>query len=245
MKKQKGKLNLNNHEGYFDLIEDEVHVIGVGATGSWAVHALYRMGIPNIHVYDFDHIESKNNQNQSFHPDEVGLQKVDAIFNQFESISIENPIIPHDVKIESIDDFDFSSGKPHTVFLLTDSIDSRLSIAKELEKDQNLTTIIETRLTVSASDIYLFNPLTDVIDGKYTRWQENLADLKKVIATPEYQEGAELTPCGSPLAIGTTAMITGALAVNVYIDFIKNNTQIDMPFQYYMDSRSFMASIGE
>jgi hypothetical protein len=237
------ELNLNNQEGYINLIEDEVHVIGVGATGSWAVHALMRIGIKNIHVYDFDHIETKNNQNQSFHSDEVGLQKVDAMFNQFESETLSNPIIPHDVKVEKFEDFDFSSGNSHTVFLLTDSVDSRLNIAKLLEEDTNLTNIIETRLTVSSSDIYIFSPNKDMVDGRYTKWKENLAELEKIVNSDEYKEGAELTPCGSPLAIGTTAMITGALAVNVYIDYIKNSTKVELPFRYYMDSRSFESMV--
>ena len=54
-----------------------IDVIGAGATGSRVVLALAKLGLDNIHVWDFDHVEAHNIANQVFGLADIGKLKID------------------------------------------------------------------------------------------------------------------------------------------------------------------------
>ena len=56
-----------------------VHIIGVGATGSFDAIALAKLGMPEIHVWDDDVVEINNTAGQAYGLDHDGQLKVEAI----------------------------------------------------------------------------------------------------------------------------------------------------------------------
>ena len=72
-------MDLSKQLEYFDptaLRDEEVHVIGLGAIGSHVCEMLARIGVENIHIYDFDTVEAHNIANQNYFYDDVGVLKV-------------------------------------------------------------------------------------------------------------------------------------------------------------------------
>src|SRR6185312_7810875 len=69
-----------------DLFDTPIHVIGAGATGSWLVLQLAKLGIKGelINVWDFDVIEDHNIPNQAFSIEQIGQPKVEALQNLIE-----------------------------------------------------------------------------------------------------------------------------------------------------------------
>jgi molybdopterin/thiamine biosynthesis adenylyltransferase len=62
-----------------ELARHRVTVIGTGSVGSWLCIQLAKLGVPEIHVYDPDHVGPENVPNQLFGPGDVGQPKVEAI----------------------------------------------------------------------------------------------------------------------------------------------------------------------
>src|SRR5215813_5940026 len=56
-----------------------IDVIGAGATGSRIVLSLAKLGLENIHVWDFDTVEGHNIANQAYGMGDIGKLKVDAL----------------------------------------------------------------------------------------------------------------------------------------------------------------------
>jgi tRNA A37 threonylcarbamoyladenosine dehydratase len=53
-------MNISKHAGFFDpltMIKSDIHIIGCGAVGSTVAEMLTRMGITELHLYDFDDVE--------------------------------------------------------------------------------------------------------------------------------------------------------------------------------------------
>lgn len=75
-------LDMRRHLDVFDPYkfgDTPVTVVGCGATGSWLVLQLAKLGISNITVYDFDVVEEHNIPNQLFGLYNVGHYKVLAL----------------------------------------------------------------------------------------------------------------------------------------------------------------------
>ena len=52
-------MDLSRHISVFNptAVKHDIHIIGVGATGSFVAMMLARMGVPVINIYDFDDVE--------------------------------------------------------------------------------------------------------------------------------------------------------------------------------------------
>ena len=61
------------------LSQIRILMIGAGGIGSFAAHALAKMGVENLQVWDKDLLESHNIPNQNFNLDQVGKSKVEAL----------------------------------------------------------------------------------------------------------------------------------------------------------------------
>src|SRR3989344_5433153 len=99
-----------------DKFKTPITVIGAGATGSYIVWLLAKMGCRDITVYDFDKVENHNLPNQIYSPSSVGKKKVDAL--------AETILSATGVKIKTVPKkFDFSQLRG-IVFVLTDTMAS-------------------------------------------------------------------------------------------------------------------------
>lgn len=81
------------------LLGQRVVVVGVGATGSFSVLALAKMGVTNITVYDYDEVSIENMNNQFYRKKDVGLSKVQALTNLIEDFT-EVRITGYNVKFD-------------------------------------------------------------------------------------------------------------------------------------------------
>ena len=107
-KKLFGEENLNHFHN------TKLLLLGVGGVGSFALDALYRTGITDITIVDFDEYEESNLNRQLGSEGNIGRIKVEALKEKYPEVT------PINVRItrEWIDEFDF---KPYDYIL--DAID--------------------------------------------------------------------------------------------------------------------------
>ena len=80
-------------------------LLGVGGVGSFALDSLYRTGITNITIVDFDTYEESNLNRQMGSEGNVGRVKVEALKEKYPKVEI----IHEKITETWIDEFDFSS----------------------------------------------------------------------------------------------------------------------------------------
>jgi len=180
---------------------ERIDVIGVGATGSYAVWFLAKIGMQNIHVWDDDTIESHNVPNQLYFMDQVGLKKVDALA---ENIKRATGVVikTHSVRFEGQEPL----GKH--VFLLVDTMAGRKMIwDKSIKMKLNVSTLVETRISSDQGRVYILSPF-------------NINHVRKWEATLCSDDEAEVSLCGTVPSIVTTASFIAAAAVWQFIKWL-------------------------
>ena len=82
---------------FFDATTYNVayHVIGCGAIGSHVCEMLARIGVPEVHLYDFDIVSPHNITNQMFTHNDIGSLKVDACEQAMKAINPDIIIHKH------------------------------------------------------------------------------------------------------------------------------------------------------
>lgn len=186
-----------------DEFETPVHIIGAGATGSWLVLMLAKMGIKDITVWDFDVIESHNIPNQAFAPKQIGIEKVNAlkvITKEFTNIDIE-------IKNEKVSGHQRLAG---IVFMLTDTMHSRKQIyEKAIKLNPAVQLLIETRMDFNGGRIYTIDPT-------------NLQHIKEYEKEFYTDDVATVSACGASTTIVATAIDISAHAVWNLINWHNN-----------------------
>lgn len=175
--------------------DTRVDVIGAGATGSAITLELAKLGIRNIHVWDFDNIEEHNLANQCFGTADIGRPKVEALAERCK-LDADVEIKIHNQKVEKGTRI---NGK--YVFLLVDSMAARKEIAEScLKRNLNTQLCIETRMGTEMGMIYAFNPnSTNQLKG----WTDTLyTDAEAVVSA-----------CGTSVTVGATAKLITGMAV--------------------------------
>jgi molybdopterin/thiamine biosynthesis adenylyltransferase len=218
-------INYNRQLDIFDnrTFNHPVHVIGGGATGSWLVMMLAKLGVKDVHVWDFDIVENHNIPNQAFSISDIGLTKVNAnidnarIFGTME-YTAHNEKVTGDTLLEGI------------VFVLTDTMSSRSEIFKQaLKLKPNVKLVIETRMGLDMCRIYNINPM-------------DLNQIKKYEATLYGDEEAEVSACGTSKSVVTSAMTTASIACRQLLNWnngiaVQNEILYDMLGDNYMVSK--------
>lgn len=171
-----------------------VDVIGSGATGSWLVMILAKMGLKNIHVWDADNVEMHNLPNQLFRLSDIGKPKVEAI-KEIVKIATGLDIVAHNEFVTPS-----TKGLGDVVFLLTDTMSSRKEICDNcLSYNMKTKLCIETRLAAKQGRIYAFNPSSKV---ELKRWQSSLYT----------DEEADPSACGLTTTLGASAAYIASIA---------------------------------
>ena len=171
-----------------------VDIVGCGATGSRIALSLAKLGVENIHVWDFDHVEEHNIANQVFGVGDIGLTKVEALANIVKhQTGMDLGVHAHKVTGETV----FGD----VVFLLTDTMSSRKEIwngALKLKLKTKL--LVETRMGADNGRVYALNPNKP---GHIREWEKTLYS----------DEEAEVSACGASISVGPTAEVISGLAV--------------------------------
>jgi hypothetical protein len=192
-------ISITRHQSIFNVAEhrDRVCIIGAGATGSRIFMALVELGITNITVADFDTVEAHNLANQAFGHKHIGGTKIaglKALYEEKTGYAPPKSMLFHEKRVP-----DPEVVLEGTVFLLTDTMASRKEIYERCIKgNPNVTDVIETRMASSHGNVFNFNPHSDG-----DKWLATLIDDGE----------AELSPCGTPISVGTTASVIANLAI--------------------------------
>lgn len=129
-----------------------IHILGVGALGSWIAFFLLKMGFKNIHIYDYDNIEEHNLPNQMFMENQIGKSKLDAIEEIYKNFFIDEDlrITKHYGKLNA--DSNLLKG---IVFCAVDSMKSRKELFERFCKySTKITLWIEGRLSLYGAYVY-------------------------------------------------------------------------------------------
>lgn len=180
-----------------------ITVIGAGATGSYIVWLLAKMGCQDITVYDFDEVENHNLPNQVFGLEDVGKKKVDALAKAVEAGT--------GIKIKAVSK-KFSKGSlKGIVFVLTDTMESRKTIWESSIRYQlKVDLMIETRMEAEGGRVYAIKPAMP----------KQIAAYEKTL----YSDAeAEESPCTRRAIAPTVATLAG-IAVFTMINFANNKS---------------------
>jgi len=96
---------LFGNEETLKLHDAKIILLGVGGVGSFALDALYRTGVTNITIVDFDTYEESNLNRQLGSEGNIGRIKVAALKEKYPEVTAINAKIDN----EWINEFDFSS----------------------------------------------------------------------------------------------------------------------------------------
>ncbi len=195
-------LDIRRHQELFDAdtFNTQINVIGAGATGSWLVLQLAKLGIRGdlIKVYDFDVVEEHNVPNQAYSVHSIGESKVGSLWN-----------VVHDdtgTEIKTFNEKYENQRLSGYVFLMVDSMSERQRIYKESIKLRNqIKLLIEPRMGLDVARVYNVDPI----------------DLKQCERYEECfysDEEAEVSACGTSQTVITTAMLTASWCVRQLIN---------------------------
>ena len=189
-----------------DTFTDRVVVIGAGATGSWLVLSLARLGIQNITVYDFDIVEEHNIPNQAYGLKHIGMPKVEALKERvFEDTGIE---------IQAYNEKFVNQPLSGYVFCMVDSMDGRKTIWQtNVMLKPNIKLYIEPRMGLELGRVYNVNP-TD------------MNHIKTYPKTIYGDENAEVSACGTSLTVITSALLVASICARQLISHV-NEIELD------------------
>lgn len=137
-----GLIDYSGQKDYYDPAYHggSVSVVGAGGIGSPTVVGLARLGIPYIAIYDDDVVEPHNVTAQNYEIAQVGSDKVDAITEQANRISVAD-IRPYTRRINAKSRF-----TTDVVISAVDNMESRKEIYEAASKSPNTTYLIDGRL---------------------------------------------------------------------------------------------------
>lgn len=186
------------------MIDKDVHIIGVGATGSFVVQTLVRFGVNKIHIWDFDKYEAHNVNNQAIRQDCCEKQKVNAQVELCKEINPEAEIIAHDQLVTEKDIAEMSG----YVFLLVDSMKCRKELFEAIKKNDKIVWYWESRLGSDQGRVYCLPIDKDFDYSKYETMHFYSDDE------------AEVSACGTSITIVSIVLSVTALMVNQFIKII-------------------------
>jgi molybdopterin/thiamine biosynthesis adenylyltransferase len=205
-----------------------VHIIGVGATGSWVALQLAKLGVTNITVWDDDIVEEHNIPNQAFNAratsgydangeenfSHIGRYKVEALSDVISYATDSGIKVKHERVTNQV-----LSG---IVFLMVDSMSARKEIwEKCLRYKPAVKHVIEPRMGLHVGRVYNVNPLDPT----------QIKGYEATYYTDEEADASELSACGNSMTVITSAMMIAASCVRQFINF-NDGTQLDNEILY-------------
>lgn len=200
-------LDTRRHMELFDAdsFNTPIHVIGAGATGSWLVLQLAKLGIKGelIHVYDFDRVEEHNIPNQAFDINQVGDAKVDALAKLVE-IATGTKVNVHGKR--------FTSGRlTGYVFLMIDTMSGRKEIwENSIKMKSAVKLLVEPRMGLDVGRVYNVDPM-------------NMKHIEEYEKCWYSDDEAEVSACGTSMTVITTAMAVSSWCVRQLIEHHAGN----------------------
>lgn len=219
------QLDVRRHMELFDpyTFSTPIHVIGAGATGSWLVLQLAKLGITDITVWDFDTVEEHNIPNQAFGLPDIGENKAEQMYQHIDwltntQIKVQNKKYTNQ-RLSGI------------VFLMVDSMSERKRIwENSIKMKSAVKLLVEPRMGLDVGRVYNVNPM-------------DLTHIEKYEDTYYEDDVAEVSACGTSMTVITTAMATASWCARQLINFhddqelLDNEILIDYKFNNIITSR--------
>lgn len=218
-------IEFTRHLSVFNPIEfgrTRVDVIGCGATGSRIALSLAKLGVMNLHIWDFDKVEDHNLANQIYGMEHVGMFKGDALRSEIAHMTGEE-VTFHNEKVDG------TQSLGDIVFLLTDTMKSRKEIWNGLKFKMKTKLIIETRMGADSGRIYTVNP-------------NRPTHVKPYEATLYDDTETEVSLCGTSISVGPTAELISSMAVWQMIRWFSllNGADDDLENELLISTRPMM-----
>ena len=167
---------------------DNINIIGAGATGSWLALYFAKLGVSGdqIHVWDFDAVESHNVPNQLYGMHNVGENKALALRELIQQQT--------GTKI-NVSNEKFEQGRlSGYVYLMVDSMAERKRIWEESIKMKSaVKLLIEPRMGLHVGRVYNVEPM-------------NLTHVRAYEACYYPDDVAEESACGASMTVITSAV---------------------------------------
>ena len=180
-----------------------IDVVGCGAVGSHIAVQVLKLGLSNVHLWDYDKVSTHNIPNQYFHPSDIGKNKAEAIAEHWGGKAHAEI---------------FEGKKPiKIVFIAVDSMAARKEIIETNVRNQPHTKLaIETRMGLWGGRVYSIDPLNR---EQTSRWLEGWYPDEETI-----EEQAEVgTACQVSQTLGTSASIIANIAVIQMLRWWRNS----------------------
>lgn len=203
-------MDLSRHIEIFspDNVKYPIHIIGVGATGSFVAMMLARMGCPVLNIYDFDDVEAHNIPNQYYDNSDLGKLKVDALEEKLKLINPNIVINKYNVPVAAVEDdehkgIDKMSGY---VFMLVDSMKVRKELWEAIKKNKEIVHCWESRLGSDQARVYSL----DMSEKDFSKYEQDFYDDAE----------AEVSACGTSITVLPVVLQTASLMVVQFINLV-------------------------
>lgn len=205
-------IDIMRSRGVFDpaKFREDIHIYGVGATGSHVVKQLVLHGVPGsqIHVYDFDVVEGHNLANTVYTNEHVGMPKVEAL-QKLIAESYDEHIKIHNEKVEDAGQYE------GVHFLLIDG--DRGPLFKSLKFKINVKVLIETGLDARAGRCTIMSP-SNINHIKYFE--------KKYLSNEGGEDPGEVSVCGTRQVVAGTVAMLSSIAVWDFMKWVNDSSHI-------------------
>ena len=195
------------HQDFFNpaLLEDDIHIIGVGAIGSHVAEQLARLGVTHMHLYDFDVVEPANVANQMYFDYQIGQSKLESMEQLLKMINpdIELSLYVNGYKTQNLTGY---------IFLCVDNIDLRRTIVEMHHYNTNIKAMFDFRMGLTDAQHYA----ADWADDKQIC---TLLDTMQ-FTHEEAKEATPVSACGTTLSILPTIRQITAFGVSNWINMI-------------------------
>jgi hypothetical protein len=195
------QINILNPEEF----NTKINIIGAGATGSWIAFSLAKMGLSNLHIYDFDEVGMHNLPNQMFGVRDIDRNKALSIRNIIKlftgfTVNARNEKVDGSVPMQGI------------VFMLTDTMKSRKDIYnRAIKNNPSIDLLIETRMDLRGGRIYVVDP-------------KNREQTKMYEQTFYSDDEAEVSACGVSQTVLPSALAITSHAIWKLLNYINGET---------------------
>jgi molybdopterin/thiamine biosynthesis adenylyltransferase len=201
-------MDLRKHYEFFNPHEaPPIHLVGVGAVGSTLASMIARLGLTEIHLWDFDTVEMKNIANQNFVFADVGELKTKAVKDNIEAINPACKVHLHGKYTGQL--------LAGIVFTTSDSVVVRKNIIKSNRYNPKVLAYIDVRMRLTDGQIY------------FATFKEN-SSIQRLLDSLNFtdEEADKATPksaCGTTLNVRPTVTSLCSIATAQLINYLNTD----------------------
>lgn len=200
-------MDIRKHLEFFNPADaPPIHIVGCGAIGSTIANMIARLGINEIHLWDMDHVETKNIANQTFKFKDVTKPKTLAVLEHIKEINPAAIVHQHNEytmqKLKGI------------VFTTVDSVEVRKNIIKYNRYSPDVMGYIDVRMRLTSGQLYTAEFIKqDSVDRLLNTL--NFTDEEAKSSTP-------ISACGTVLNVRPNVTLLSSYAVSELMHMVIN-----------------------